>query len=220
MKIFGKFDKYFTIFFVVILIIIFASATMVDTAKPYHQFSAIAVGTERIVNDQNILLAKYGGTGILQCLDGNVLTWKGTLNSWACGNNSILTNNLPACQDGNILKWQSGTWVCATLLAGPTGATGPQGLQGVKGDTGATGPQGPTGATGATGPQGPAGTAPIQYGLYGNCTQSTTDNSCFAKSPAVCVSTSCSCNSGYTRVVTGAYIFGATANTYYSCYKN
>ncbi|VVB76241.1 Uncharacterised protein [uncultured archaeon] len=127
MVLFGEFDKILLLFFIVVLGTIFAFSFNVDVTKSYHDARQIAIGTESILGDNNALLAKYGGTGVVTCLDGNVLVWSSSANSWKCGKNLMsLTdvNNivvaasggtgLISCQDGNVLKWSGAQskWVC------------------------------------------------------------------------------------------------------------
>jgi len=127
MVLFGKLDKFLFIFALVALCVIFVSAGTINTARPSHPITQISAGNENIVNDQNVILSKYGGTGLVSCSDGNVLVWSAAANSWKCGKNLMsLTdvNNivvaasggtgLVSCLDGNVLKWSGAKnkWVC------------------------------------------------------------------------------------------------------------
>ncbi len=156
-----KFDKLLLLFLVFVVGIFFATAVDIDPNIPSHQFSQIAVGVERVVNDNNILLAKFGGTGVATCPDGTVLIWNNVSGTWICG------SGVPGPQGPAGVQGPQGP-VGATGATGPTGyagATGPPGPQGAQGPTGpigpngATGPAGPTGATGARGPTGATGPA-------------------------------------------------------------
>jgi hypothetical protein len=66
---------------------------------------------------------------------------------------------------GLIYNYQSGAWLLASNLKGPTGTSGPTGAgsTGPTGATGRTGPYGPTGPTGCTGPLGTGPTGPFGY---------------------------------------------------------
>ncbi len=85
---FSKFDKILVLFLVLVFGVIFTVAGNVDPAKPFHQFSQVAVGVESI-SDNNVLLAKYGGTGVPFCSSGQTLKWTGSSSgSWICADNS------------------------------------------------------------------------------------------------------------------------------------
>ncbi len=115
---FSGFDKIVIVFFVLVLGVIFTVAVNVDQSRPFHQFSQVAVGVESVVDSNNVLLAKYGGTSVASCADGNLLKWSSAQNSWVCGGVSVSVTGLPSCSDGQVLKWQSGAWVCGSDNAG------------------------------------------------------------------------------------------------------
>ncbi len=177
------FDKILIIFFVLVLGVIFATALNVEPSRPYHQFSQIAVGNESVA-DSNILLAKFGGTGVVYCADGNVLKWSGGASgSWTCGidNSGGAGVSLPTCVNGQVLKVNGSVWACGTDNAGGAGVTLPTCANGqilkyngsawICGDL-LAGPPGPAGPQGPQGIQGPAGAngsngAPGAQGIQG-----------------------------------------------------
>ncbi len=132
MVFFGKFDKVLLLFVVVVFGTVFAFSFNVDVTQPHHSARQIAIGAESILGDNNALLAKYGGTGVVTCSDGNVLVWSASANSWKCGKNilsitdvnNIVTaasggTGLVSCLDGNVLKWSGAQnkWVCGDNIA-------------------------------------------------------------------------------------------------------
>ncbi len=120
---FSGFDKLLVLGLVVVLGVVFVTAAVnVDTARPYHQFSQVAVGVESVV-DNNVLLAKYGGTGVVSCSDGNLLKWSSALNSWTCGSVTVTASGLPACASGQVLKYDGSNWTCGTDLTGGAGSS-------------------------------------------------------------------------------------------------
>ncbi len=160
MAMFGNFSKIVLIFFVLVLSVVFVVSTDVVISKPYHQFSAIAVGIEKVADNSNILLAKFGGTGLVNCPDKNVLVWNNVSGTWICGNPPAGVQGPMGPQGPAGIAGPQGP-VGATGATGANGATGPPGATGARGPTGpantTTGPQGPKGSTGATGAAGPAG---------------------------------------------------------------
>ncbi|VVB76247.1 Uncharacterised protein [uncultured archaeon] len=128
MAFFSGLDKILLLFFIVVLGTIFAFSFNVDTTQPYHNARQIAIGTESILNDNNTLQVKYGGTGLNGCSgDGNILYWDNTLKSWKCGSSANISGGigLVSCLDGNLLKWSSAAngWVCGGNLVSPGGGT-------------------------------------------------------------------------------------------------
>jgi len=138
MGFFSGLDKVLLIFFIVVLGTIFAFSFNVDVTKPYHDARQMAIGNESILSDNNALLAKYGGTGLISCKDGNIIYWNDAVKSWACGknlmsitdaNNIVVSSSggtgLVSCLDGNLLKWSSTAngWVCGGNLISSGGGT-------------------------------------------------------------------------------------------------
>ncbi len=118
---FSSFDKVLIIFFVLVLGVVFVTAGVnVDQSRPFHQFSQVAVGVEKISSDANVLLAKYGGTGVAQCSDGNLLKWSSAQNSWVCGGVAVTATGLPSCAAWEILKYNGSAWICSPDFIGTT----------------------------------------------------------------------------------------------------
>ncbi len=124
--VFSSFDKLALVLFAIVIAVVFTTAANIDVTKPFHQFSQIAVGIEKATNDNNVLLAKYGGTGVNICGDGNILVWSSASNGWVCGEDYFspggTTVVLPSCSDGAVLKWSDASrmWVCGVDNATPT----------------------------------------------------------------------------------------------------
>jgi hypothetical protein len=187
MVLIGKFDKIILVMLILVAGIFFAMAVNVNQSKPYHQFSSLAVGTERVTNDNNQLIAKFGGTGVANCAQGYVLIWSNVSGTWICAT----SNQGPAGPQGPAGATGPQGYAGATGAAGPQGAagadgakgaTGPQGYQGAAGPTGATGPvgaAGPVGAKGATGATGPAGPGGQTAGCYYNGHITASGTTCF-----------------------------------------